>query len=110
MIHGLDVARGILAVHNKFSLAAGLRWVVTDGRVYVLRTIISLSTNLPSIRYDWWDLASAWGAGGEANRDKVPSGLQPQVKILPPKMPYLTYVNPVGSGTNGRTQCARFAT
>ena len=48
MIHGLDVARGILAVHNQFSLAAGLRWVVTDGRVYVLCTIISYQqTSLP---------------------------------------------------------------
>jgi hypothetical protein len=43
MIHGIDVARAILAVHNNFSKAQGQRWILTDGRVY-----------------DWWDLASAW--------------------------------------------------
>ncbi|KAF8582993.1 hypothetical protein K439DRAFT_1653593 [Ramaria rubella] len=61
MIHGFDVARSILAVHEQFSTAAGSRWIVTDGRVY-----------------DWWDLASAWGDGGEGSRDKIPTGLQPQ--------------------------------
>ncbi|KAJ7196771.1 hypothetical protein GGX14DRAFT_375729 [Mycena pura] len=45
LIHGFDLARVILAVHGSFSKAAGQRWLVTDGRVY-----------------DWWDLASAWGA------------------------------------------------
>ena len=44
MIHGLDVARAVLAVHAHMALAAGQRWLLTDGRVY-----------------DWWDLASAWG-------------------------------------------------
>ncbi|KAI9621125.1 hypothetical protein H4Q26_013323 [Puccinia striiformis f. sp. tritici PST-130] len=43
MIHGLDVARAILAVLDRFALAAGQRWILTDQRVY-----------------DWWDLASAW--------------------------------------------------
>lgn len=45
LIHGLDVARALLAVHAEFDKAAGQRWLLTDGRVY-----------------DWWDLASAWGA------------------------------------------------
>jgi len=45
MIHGIDVARAILAVHGNFSKAQGQRWILTDGRVY-----------------DWWDLASAWGS------------------------------------------------
>jgi len=45
LIHGLDLARAILAVHSDFPKAAGQRWLLTDGRVY-----------------DWWDLASAWGA------------------------------------------------
>lgn len=45
MIHGIDVARAILAVHDNFSKAQGQRWILTDGRVY-----------------DWWDLASAWGS------------------------------------------------
>ena len=34
-----------MAIHNSFDLAAGSRWLLTDGRIY-----------------DWWDLASAWGA------------------------------------------------
>ncbi|KAJ4471567.1 hypothetical protein J3R30DRAFT_3660257 [Lentinula aciculospora] len=46
MIHGIDVAQAIIAVHNGFSKADGQRWLLTDGRVY-----------------DWWDLASAWGSG-----------------------------------------------
>lgn len=45
MIHGTDVARAILAIHSDFTKATGERWILTDGRVY-----------------DWWDLASAWGA------------------------------------------------
>lgn len=44
MIHGEDVARTILAVHDHFERATGQRWLLTDGRVY-----------------DWWDLAAAWG-------------------------------------------------
>jgi hypothetical protein len=49
MIHGLDLARAILAVHADFGKAAGQRWLLTDGRVY-----------------DWWDLASAWSDGPAA--------------------------------------------
>lgn len=45
MIHGIDVARSILAVHQDFDKAEGQRWILTDERVY-----------------DWWDLASAWGS------------------------------------------------
>ncbi|KAF8343584.1 hypothetical protein F5887DRAFT_290817 [Amanita rubescens] len=45
MIHGLDVSRAILAIHTNFTKAVGQRWLLTDDRVY-----------------DWWDLASAWGA------------------------------------------------
>ncbi|KAF8805409.1 hypothetical protein BYT27DRAFT_7213295 [Phlegmacium glaucopus] len=48
MIHGIDVARAILAVHGNFSKVQGQRWILTDGRVY-----------------DWWDLASAWGSNAE---------------------------------------------
>ncbi|KIM40783.1 hypothetical protein M413DRAFT_446165 [Hebeloma cylindrosporum] len=44
VIHGFDLARAILAVHDDFEQAQGQRWLITDGRVY-----------------DWWDLASAWG-------------------------------------------------
>jgi len=60
LIHGLDVARAILAVHDNMTSAAGQRWLITDGRVY-----------------DWWDLASAWGSGGESRKDDAPSGPHP---------------------------------
>ncbi|KAI0819267.1 hypothetical protein BC628DRAFT_1333340 [Trametes gibbosa] len=48
MIHGLDVARAVLAVHAHVDRASGQRWLLTDARVY-----------------DWWDLASAWGEEGK---------------------------------------------
>lgn len=43
LIHGEDVGRAIIAVHEKFS--KGKRWLLTDLRVY-----------------DWWDLIQDWGA------------------------------------------------
>lgn len=45
MIHGVDVSRAILALHENFEPAIGQRWMLTDTRVY-----------------DWWDLAAAWGS------------------------------------------------
>lgn len=42
LIHGDDVARGIIAVHKDFT--PGKRWLLTDLRVY-----------------DWWDLIQSWG-------------------------------------------------
>ncbi|THV06405.1 hypothetical protein K435DRAFT_789540 [Dendrothele bispora CBS 962.96] len=61
MIHGIDVARAILAVHGDWSKASGERWLLTDGRVY-----------------DWWDLASSWGSGPDpTNRDSKDRGPQP---------------------------------
>ncbi|KAG5652995.1 hypothetical protein H0H81_002820 [Sphagnurus paluster] len=56
MIHGIDVARAILAVHNDFAKAAGQRWILTDTRVY-----------------DWWDLASAWGVPAPPPQTAVPA-------------------------------------
>ena len=44
-MHGEDVARAILAVHDRFAEAIGQRWMLTNVRVY-----------------DWWDLAAAWGS------------------------------------------------
>ncbi|KDR68548.1 hypothetical protein GALMADRAFT_78443 [Galerina marginata CBS 339.88] len=58
MVHGIDVARAILAIHGDFDKASGQRWLLTDGRVY-----------------DWWDLASAWGSpasGPEASKTTDP--------------------------------------
>ena len=73
MIHGLDVARCILAVVADFDKAEGQRWILTDGRIY-----------------DWWDLASAWGskpAGGRSSsinedKDRALSDSSDQSKTL----------------------------
>lgn len=43
MVHGLDVARGILAAAEKWQHAGGERWMLTDGFVY-----------------DWWALFAGW--------------------------------------------------
>lgn len=43
LIHGEDVGRAVIAVHEKFS--RGERWLLTDLRVY-----------------DWWDLIQDWDA------------------------------------------------
>ncbi|KAG6812673.1 hypothetical protein H0H92_001431 [Tricholoma furcatifolium] len=48
LIHGLDVSRAVLAIHENWDKAMGQRWIVADGRVR-----------------DWWDLASAWGVQGQ---------------------------------------------
>jgi len=59
MIHGIDLARAILAVHDNFAPALGQRWLLTDMRVY-----------------DWWDLVSAWGTNGEERKGEIPEGPQ----------------------------------
>ncbi|KAK5114154.1 hypothetical protein LTR62_002724 [Meristemomyces frigidus] len=43
MVHGLDVARAIVAVMGSWEKAGGERWMVTDGFVY-----------------DWWSLMVGW--------------------------------------------------
>jgi hypothetical protein len=43
-VHGGDVARAIVAAHERFDALIGRRWIVAD-----LRT------------YDWWELAIRWG-------------------------------------------------
>ena len=43
MVHGEDVARAVVAVHESFT--PGRRWLITDTRVY-----------------DWWDLLASYGA------------------------------------------------
>ncbi|KZT23333.1 hypothetical protein NEOLEDRAFT_1149446 [Neolentinus lepideus HHB14362 ss-1] len=43
----------------QFDKATGQRWFLTDQRMY-----------------DWWDLASAWGSGGESSRGSDPTGPQ----------------------------------
>lgn len=59
LVHGRDVARSIIAMHNQFVKAQGQRWILTNQRVY-----------------DWWDLASRWGNAGEDGRDHPPVGPQ----------------------------------
>jgi hypothetical protein len=44
LIHGKDVARGIVAVHQNFDKVKGQRWLLTDLWVY-----------------DWWSLMFDWG-------------------------------------------------
>ena len=53
LVHGSDVARGILGVHLNWTRAGGKRWLVTDLRVY-----------------DWWDLIMDWGPGIEKEEEK----------------------------------------
>ncbi|PWN31673.1 uncharacterized protein FA14DRAFT_162608 [Meira miltonrushii] len=59
-IHGHDLARALLAMHDQWNKAAGQRWILTNERVY-----------------DLWDLISQWGNAGEDGRDHIPQGLQP---------------------------------
>ncbi|KAF8315644.1 hypothetical protein DL93DRAFT_2166602 [Clavulina sp. PMI_390] len=59
MIHGDDVARAIVAIHQNFS--PGQRWLLTDTRVY-----------------DWWDLAGAWGSAGASGKYQPLEGSQAQ--------------------------------
>lgn len=53
MIHGVDVARAVIAVHGHFT--PGKRWLLTDLRVN-----------------DWWDLIQAWGP--EIRENVMPKG------------------------------------
>jgi len=55
VIHGMDVARAILAVAAQFPKASGQRWMLTDGRIY-----------------DWWDLASAWTSECRSTGEESP--------------------------------------
>ena len=52
MIHGEDVARAIIAVHQSFTPRK--RWLLTDLRVY-----------------DWWDLIQDWGAVAQERAQSV---------------------------------------
>lgn len=66
MVHGVDVARLIVAMVNQSELGkwlevgAGKRWMVTDGFVY-----------------DWWSLFAGWadtseeGGGGDAQKEPI---------------------------------------
>ncbi|KAF2436586.1 hypothetical protein EJ08DRAFT_152818 [Tothia fuscella] len=57
LIHGIDVARAILNVHQKFPAVQGRRWLLTDMFVY-----------------DWWSLIMDWGGtlmDGETYRRAV---------------------------------------
>ncbi|KAL4245291.1 hypothetical protein ABKN59_009814 [Abortiporus biennis] len=83
MIHGEDVSRAILAVHEQFNKANGERWILTDGRVY-----------------DWWDIAAAWGGNAE---DHSPQAkwvrelmIESDVRALPRSVEVL------GKGLDGR--------
>ena len=51
LVHGLDVARAIVAVMGNWETAKGQRWMLTDGLVY-----------------DWWTLLATWA--DERNEDE----------------------------------------
>ncbi|MCJ1405352.1 hypothetical protein MMC11_008579 [Xylographa trunciseda] len=55
MVHGMDVARAVVAVHENFS--NGERWMLTDMFVY-----------------DWWALILGWGEGGSEGKDTDAKG------------------------------------
>lgn len=57
LIHGADVARGILAVCDQWKEAEGERWMLTDGFVY-----------------DWWSLMAGWAdVKQESSKEEEPS-------------------------------------
>ncbi|KAL5525483.1 hypothetical protein ACEPAG_6819 [Sanghuangporus baumii] len=66
LIHGVDVARAIMAAHSNFAAASGERWLLTDCRVY-----------------DWWDLASAWGGSASANSSPAGDSSDPSRIVGP---------------------------
>ncbi|KAK4546742.1 hypothetical protein LTR36_001474 [Oleoguttula mirabilis] len=55
MVHGLDVARAVLAVTGDWQSAKGQRWMLTDGFVY-----------------DWWSLMVGWADA--KNAEDIASG------------------------------------
>ena len=55
LINGVDVARAILAITEKWKSAMGQRWMLTDGLVY-----------------DWWELFSGWAAVNDEEVDPKP--------------------------------------
>lgn len=52
LIHGVDVARAIVAVMGNWMSSAGFRWMLTDGFVY-----------------DWWSLFAGWAEGADEDED-----------------------------------------
>jgi len=60
MVHGQDVARGVLAVMGKWEEhARGQRWMVTDGFVY-----------------DWWALMAGWADVSSSSKTEGDDGKQ----------------------------------
>ncbi|MCJ1284357.1 hypothetical protein MMC26_003688, partial [Xylographa opegraphella] len=55
MVHGMDVARAVVALHERFT--KGERWMLTDMLVY-----------------DWWALILGWGERGSKGKDEDAEG------------------------------------
>jgi len=55
MVHGVDVAAAVVALHEKFT--KGERWMLTDMFVY-----------------DWWSLILGWGNGERKDKDEDAEG------------------------------------
>ncbi len=52
LVHGNDVARGVVGCLRRWERVGGRRWIVTDLRVY-----------------DWWDLVMSWGVGEDGGEE-----------------------------------------
>lgn len=79
MIHGIDVARAILATSRAPPKVFGQRWLVTGAYACPRHARLGLTLLHPDLRvYDWWDLASRFGDGGVEGVGKPASGPQPQ--------------------------------
>lgn len=60
MVHGMDVARAVLAVFGDWNTAKGQRWMLTDGFVY-----------------DWWSLFAGWADAEDTVADDQKVDRQP---------------------------------
>ncbi|KIW07600.1 uncharacterized protein PV09_01551 [Verruconis gallopava] len=69
LIHGKDVARGIIASHKNFDAVKGQRWILTD-----------------LFSYDWWGLLMAWGGtlqdGSDIRQVIMEAMLENEIKAL----------------------------
>ncbi|KXT06116.1 hypothetical protein AC578_1329 [Pseudocercospora eumusae] len=54
LVHGVDVARGVVAVMGNWGAARGERWMVSDGLVY-----------------DWWELILGWAGTGTGTEESM---------------------------------------
>lgn len=78
MIHGRDVARGIVAVMHDWPGAS--RWMLTDGtseRASIIKIGLVVLTRLGFV-YDWWALLAGWGSSAkqDGTKDSAPTRVE----------------------------------